>query len=120
MALGVRVVALGLRAGAICVSDSYAALRHRFVRSFAIGRFAAIAGWQMINVAVGWLLYERTGDPWALGLVGAVELAPVLLLINYVFIGFSNEFGAFESGATAALVGPTLSVVGGGLATRPP
>ncbi len=61
--------------------DSYAALRHSFVRSFAIGRFAAIAGWQMINVAVGWMLYERTGDPWALGLVGAVELAPVLLLM---------------------------------------
>jgi predicted MFS family arabinose efflux permease len=37
--------------------------------------------------------------------------------INYVFIGFSNEFGAFESGATAALVGPTASVVGGGIAT---
>ena len=37
--------------------------------------------------------------------------------INYVFIGFSNEFGAFESGVTAALFGPTLSVVGGGVAT---
>jgi predicted MFS family arabinose efflux permease len=37
--------------------------------------------------------------------------------INYVFIGFSNEFGAFESGATAAMFGPTLSVVGGGIAT---
>jgi predicted MFS family arabinose efflux permease len=37
--------------------------------------------------------------------------------INYVFIGFSNEFGAFESGTTAALFGPTLSVVGGGCAT---
>lgn len=61
--------------------DSYAALRHPFVRSFAIGRFAAIAGWQMINVAVGWLLYERTGDPWALGLVGVAELTPVLLLM---------------------------------------
>ena len=61
--------------------DAFAALRHPFVRSFALGRFAAIAGWQMINVAVGWLLYERTGDPWALGLVGAVELAPVLLLM---------------------------------------
>ena len=35
----------------------------------------------MINVAVGWLLYERTGDPWALGLVGAVELAPALFLM---------------------------------------
>jgi MFS family permease len=37
--------------------------------------------------------------------------------INYVFIGFSNEFGAFESGATAAMFGPTVSVVGGGIAT---
>ena len=37
--------------------------------------------------------------------------------INYVFVGFSNEFGAFESGATAALFGPTVSVVGGGIAT---
>ncbi len=63
------------------VPDSYAALRHSFVRSFAIGRFAAIAGWQMINVAVGWLLYERTGDAWALGLVGVAELTPVLLLM---------------------------------------
>jgi MFS family permease len=61
--------------------DAYAALRHPFVRRFALGRFAAIAGWQMINVAVGWLLYERTHDAWALGLVGIVELAPVLLLM---------------------------------------
>ena len=61
--------------------DSYAALRHPFVRSFAIGRFAAIAGWQMINVAVGWQLYERTGDAWSLGLVGVAELTPVLLLM---------------------------------------
>jgi MFS family permease len=37
--------------------------------------------------------------------------------INYVFVGFSNEFGAFESGVTAALFGPTLSVVGGGIGT---
>jgi MFS family permease len=62
-------------------ADAYAALRHPFVRSFAIGRFAAIAGWQMINVAVGWQLYERTGDPWSLGLVGVVELTPVLFLM---------------------------------------
>src|SRR5262245_61821169 len=61
--------------------DAYAALRHPFVRRFAIGRFAAISGWQMINVAVGWQLYERTGDPWSLGLVGVVELTPVLCLM---------------------------------------
>ncbi len=61
--------------------DAYAALRYPFVRAFAVGRFAAVAGWQMISVAVGWQLYERTGDAWALGLVGAVELTPVLLLM---------------------------------------
>ena len=37
--------------------------------------------------------------------------------INYVFIGFSNELGAFESGAAAALFGPIVSVVGGGIGT---
>ena len=37
--------------------------------------------------------------------------------INYLFIGFSNEFGMFESGTTAALFGPIVSVVGGGIGT---
>jgi hypothetical protein len=37
--------------------------------------------------------------------------------IHYVFIGMSNELGSFESGATAALVGPVFSVVGGGIGT---
>jgi len=37
--------------------------------------------------------------------------------IHYVFIGMSNELGSFESGATAALFGPVLSVVGGGVGT---
>ena len=37
--------------------------------------------------------------------------------VNNVFIGSSNEVGAFESGVTAAWFGPILSVVGGGIAT---
>jgi hypothetical protein len=37
--------------------------------------------------------------------------------IHWVFIGLSNEMGAFESGATAALFGPLWSVVGGGIGT---
>ena len=37
--------------------------------------------------------------------------------VNNIFIGTSNEFGAFESGLTAALFGPVLSVVGGGIGT---
>ena len=37
--------------------------------------------------------------------------------VNNIFIGTSNEFGAVESGLTAAAFGPVVSVVGGGLAT---
>lgn len=37
--------------------------------------------------------------------------------VNNIFIGTSNEFGALESGLTAALVGPVISVVGGGIGT---
>ena len=37
--------------------------------------------------------------------------------VNSVFIGASNQLGEFESGATAALLGPVGSVVAGGLGT---
>jgi MFS family permease len=37
--------------------------------------------------------------------------------VNNIFIGTSNEFGALESGLTAALLGPVISVVGGGIGT---
>src|SRR5436190_1373506 len=37
--------------------------------------------------------------------------------VNNFFIGASNEFGALESGLTAALFGPVISVVGGGIGT---
>jgi MFS family permease len=37
--------------------------------------------------------------------------------VNSLFISSSNELGAFESGATAALFGPVASVVGGGVGT---
>lgn len=60
--------------------DAYRALRHPIVRLFALGRFSAVAGYQIISVAVGWELYERTGQALALGLVGLAEVAPVVLL----------------------------------------
>jgi hypothetical protein len=37
--------------------------------------------------------------------------------VNNIFISASNELGGFESGATAALFGPIISVVGGGIGT---
>jgi MFS family permease len=37
--------------------------------------------------------------------------------VNSIFIGASNELGGFESGLAAALFGPIISVVGGGIGT---
>lgn len=45
------------------------------------------------------------------------ELRGRVAAVNSLFIGLSNELGAFESGATAALFGPVISVVGGGIGT---
>jgi hypothetical protein len=37
--------------------------------------------------------------------------------VNTIFIGISNELGSFESGLAAALLGPVLAVITGGIAT---
>jgi MFS family permease len=60
--------------------DPYAALRDRYVRPFALGRMVASMATQFVSVAIGWELYERTNDPWALGLVGVIQVAPALAL----------------------------------------
>src|SRR5919202_1485417 len=61
--------------------DAFAALRNPYVRAFALGKIASAMGAQFISVAIGWELYERTNDPWALGLVGVFEVLPVFVLM---------------------------------------
>jgi MFS family permease len=61
--------------------DGLNALRDSRVRAFVLGRMASSLGAQFVSVAVGWELYERTGDPWALGLTGLFSVAPVVLLM---------------------------------------
>src|SRR2546423_1419590 len=50
-------------------------------------------------------------------LVTPDEMRGRVSAVNNIFIGTSNEFGALESGLTAALFGPLISVVGGGIGT---
>jgi len=61
-----------------------------------------------VNVVIRHTLVQLSTSDALRGRVSAV---------NNVFVGSSNEIGAFESGLTAALFGPVLSVVGGGLGT---
>ena len=60
--------------------DPYLALRFREFRFLLVGIFFAGLGSQMITVAIGWELYERTGSALALGIVGLVQVIPVFIL----------------------------------------
>jgi MFS family permease len=60
--------------------DPYAALRHTAYRRFLLGRAAFLVGGQMQMTAVGWQIYEQLGSKLALGLVGLVQIIPVVLL----------------------------------------
>src|SRR5438552_15250687 len=63
------------------VHDPYVVLRNRDFVLYLIARFIAALGQQMLTVAVGWELYERTRSALALGLVGLTQMVPMLLFI---------------------------------------
>ena len=60
--------------------DPYAALRYSEFRLLLVGRFVTAFGNQMLSVAVGWELWLRTHSTFALGMVGLVQVIPVILL----------------------------------------
>lgn len=48
-------------------------------RDFIVARFFSAVAQQMVGVAVGWQVYDLTGDPLHLGLVGLVQFLPAFL-----------------------------------------
>jgi len=60
--------------------DAYAALRDRNYQKYAIGFLFAATGLQALGMAVGWEVYERTGDALHLGYTGLARALPVVLL----------------------------------------
>ncbi|HEV8357078.1 MAG TPA: MFS transporter [Gemmatimonadales bacterium] len=59
--------------------DPYRALRFPSCRRYLTGNVLGTFGYQMQGVAVGWELYDRTHSALALGLVGLVQVTPVIL-----------------------------------------
>ena len=57
-----------------------AALAHRDFRLFWAGSALAISGRQTSMVAMGWLLFDITGSPLQLGLLGFIRFVPALVL----------------------------------------
>lgn len=58
----------------------YAALKSPNYRRFALGYVLSACGLQMLGTAVGWEIYERTGDALHLGYAGLARALPVLVL----------------------------------------
>jgi MFS family permease len=61
--------------------DAYAAFRIPAYRRYFSGNLVFILGLQMLKVAVGWEMYERTGSALNLGFVGLVQFIPQLALV---------------------------------------
>lgn len=58
----------------------YRALRHRDFRLLASATLVSVIGTQMQNVGIDWHIYVLTRSPLALGSVGLVRVAPMILL----------------------------------------
>ncbi len=56
------------------------ALRHRDFRLFWSGQLVSLVGTWMQTVGQSWLVLELTGSPLKLGIIGALQFAPVLFL----------------------------------------
>lgn len=52
----------------------------RSFRLFQMARLLVIGTAQMVSVAVGWQVYDRTRDPLSLGMVGLAQFLPSMLL----------------------------------------
>ncbi|HET9553898.1 MAG TPA: MFS transporter [Anaeromyxobacteraceae bacterium] len=60
--------------------DPYASLRFPEYRAFLAAMAAVFVATQIQSAVLGWQVYELTGDPLALGLVGLAEALPFLAL----------------------------------------
>jgi MFS family permease len=128
---------LGLLRGAPAVGAlalSIALTRWPIVRGAGVKLFAAIGVYALATLVFG-LSTSFVLSMAALCVTGAADMVSVVVrqtmvqletpdemrgrvsAVNSVFIGASNQLGEFESGATAALLGPVGSVVLGGAGT---
>ena len=64
-------------------NDSFAAVRIPEFKNLMLGRFTFIMSLRMMSTLVGWWIYELTGDPLAIGLVGLSEFLPAFLFALY-------------------------------------
>ncbi len=88
-------------------TDPFAAIKIRQYRRLLTGRFCFTMGLRMLSTLVGWWLYELTGDPLAMGLIGLAEVVPAISLALYAghVIDTSEKKGLLIKGVLFYLLG---------------
>ena len=92
-------------------------LRHGAFARFLYVRIAASVALQVQVVAVGWQMYELTGSPFYLGLIGLVQFIPVIsffLLTGHVADRYDRRLTTFVAELVEALAVTILAAASAG------
>ncbi len=126
MAAGAEEVGAGGATAIVAPRDPYRALQGRDFRLLLLGAFLGSFGQQMLAVALGWELYERTGSALALGGIGLALVLPVIVFslpAGHVADRYSRKrvmtiaqiavaAGALGLAALSLTTGPLLAIYG--------
>lgn len=63
------------------MSDRFEAFRYSSYTRYFISRFFISFSVQVLSVAIGWQIYDQTGNPALLGWIGLVQFLPALCLV---------------------------------------
>ncbi|MDA0747917.1 MAG: MFS transporter [bacterium] len=89
--------------------DPYAPFRFVDFRRYLSGWFLALVGTQIQSIAIGWEIYQRTGEALSLGLVGLMQALPTILLVlpaGYIADRFDRR-----KVVTCSLLGMTITSI---------
>ena len=88
-------------------ADAFAAIKILQYRRLLTGRFCFTMALRMLGTLVGWWLYELTGDPLAMGLIGLAEVIPAISLALYAghVIDTNEKKNLLLKGVCAYLLG---------------
>ena len=72
--------------------DRFSAFRHSSFARYFTSRFLVAMATQITSVAVGWQIYDETGNAALLGWIGLVQFLPAVLLVLFTGLA-SDRFG---------------------------
>lgn len=90
----IDVPAVAVEADELLVHDAYEALRYGNFRLLLVSICVTFFAQQMLTVAIGWELYERTNSSLVLGGIGLAQIIPIILLFlpsGYIIDRYSRK-----------------------------